>query len=350
MSNQEMLFSDPEWRPPQQQEEKKDSQEQEAFVPRPINTDPREQPQQFQQPVWQPPQPREEPYMQPGAYPSAGPQQMVGERVRPRPRRRGPGPWFWIILVLIILALSGVGRMGFGGFGFHNSVTDTAHNFTVQGLPIVVINDDVGTIRVHTGNTGEVDVTATKQSEGMFGNPNNIHIDYGQNKSTITVNVDGGSGFFSSGKVDLDVTVPMKADLQLQTNTGEIDVTGVDGQMSLQTDTGTINATQDELMGQSLLKTDTGAVTFNGSLDTTGAYRFEANTGAVNVTLPGNSAFHLDASSDTGSINSSFPGVQENVQHPDNTSSNVSVDVGINPQSTVTLKTDTGAINLNTGG
>ena len=243
--------------------------------------------------------------------------------------------------------------MGFGGFGFHNSVTDTAHNFTVRGLPNVVINDDVGTIRVHTGGPGdEVTVTATKQSDGMFGNPNNIHIDYGQDKSTntITVNVDGGSGFFSSGKVDLDVTVPMKADLQLQTNTGEIDVTGVDGQMSLQTDTGTINATQDELMGQSLLKTDTGAVTFNGSLDTTGAYRFEANTGAVNVTLPGNSAFHLDASSDTGSINSSFPGVQENVQHPDNTSSNVSVDVGINPQSTVTLKTDTGAINLNTGG
>src|SRR5215467_10178123 len=98
---------------------------------------------------------------------------------------------------------------------------------------------------------------------------------------------------------------------------------------------------------QSILKTDTGSVTFEGTIDPKGLYQFETNTGSVDVTLPGNSSFHLDASTDTGSINSDFPGV--NVQHSNFTGGNVNSDVGSSPGATVTLKTDTGSISLHQG-
>ncbi len=94
-----------------------------------------------------------------------------------------------------------------------------------------------------------------------------------------------------------------------------------------------------------MLKTDTGSVTFNGSIDPNGTYQFETNTGTVDVTLLGNSSFHVDATADTGSITSEFPEV--NVQHPDVSGANAHGDVGNPPRATVTLKTDTGSISLN---
>ena len=339
MSNQEMQFADPEWRPPDQRGVNNAPQEEEVYNPQPINTDPREQP------TWQatPPQ-QERPYMGPGVYAPPGPQQMVG--VPPRQRRRGRGPWFWIIIVLIIIALSGGARASFSAFGPHSSIIEPPRQFAVNGTPNIVINDNVGTIHVHTGSANDVTVTASRKSFGFFGNADDAQIKYNQQDNTITVNV-GGSGFFDSGRVDLDVTVPSTTDLQLKTDTGEIDVTGVNGQMSLQTDTGTINATGDTLTGQSSLKADTGAITFNGSLDANGSYQFQTDTGAINVTLPSNSAFHLDATTDTGAINTNIPGV--NVQHPDMTGAQVHTDIGTGQGPTVTLKTDTGAINLQEG-
>ena len=66
--------------------------------------------------------------------------------------------------------------------------------------------------------------------------------------------------------------------------------------------------------------------------------------GSVNVTLPANSVFHVDATTDTGSITSDFPGVT--VDHPNFTGAVAHGDVGTSPQAMVTLRTNTGWINL----
>ncbi len=76
-------------------------------------------------------------------------------------------------------------------------------------------------------------------------------------------------------------------------------------------------------------------------------FSFLTDTGSVNATLPANSSFHVDASTDTGSINSDFTEV--NVQKQDVTGSTAHGDVGSNPGATVTLKTNTGSINLQKG-
>jgi hypothetical protein len=65
------------------------------------------------------------------------------------------------------------------------------------------------------------------------------------------------------------------------------------------------------------------------------------------VTLPGASVFYLDASTDTGSINTNFPGVS--VQHHQFVGTDAQGDVGGAPQATISLKTNIGSINLYQG-
>jgi hypothetical protein len=62
------------------------------------------------------------------------------------------------------------------------------------------------------------------------------------------------------------------------------------------------------------------------------------------VTLPADGVFHVNASTDTGSINTNFPGVI--VQHRQMVGADASGDVGSSPQATVTLRTNTGSVNL----
>ena len=251
---------------------------------------------------------------------------------------------------MIIFALVGG---GFGSvFGIHKTVTETK-NFSVNASATapatVIIHESTGKITVHAGSTNNtVSIQATKDAGGFFGNPDDIHVQYSPSSDGNTINIseNDNANFLSSSSVSFDVTVPTDTNLQLQTNTGTIDVSNVTGTMDLESNTGTITASNDNLTGSSTFHTDTGTVNFRGSIST-GNYKFSTNTGTVDVTLPTNSNFHVDASTDTGSVNIDFPGVSKN-QH--NVGADAHGDVGGNPsQATVTLTSNTGSVNLHQG-
>src|SRR6266487_7085117 len=116
MSNQEMQFADPDWKPSQQLDKKNNPQDQEAYNPQPINSDYREQNKWGSAPSSSP---QQEGYT--GLRPYAGPVpgQMQGGNFRPRSySRRGRGPWLWIILAIIIFSLIS------GGFRFSSGFRD----------------------------------------------------------------------------------------------------------------------------------------------------------------------------------------------------------------------------------
>ena len=312
----------------------------------PMYNDPRGQggyssqsPQQFND------DPREQPWQ------GAIPEQMYGEKLQPqRRKRRGPrGCIIAVVATLILLSLIGTGIgfaiTRFGGLSFGPGITES-HIFKVSSSPQLVIDDPTGEVTIHSGEAGNtVSISATKLAEGFGGNPNNIHVNYTESSDnkTVTVTVDNGPRFIGLPSVNLDITVPSAIDLNLTSNTGGIDVKGVTGQMSLQSNTGSITAERDNLTGSSTLKTDTGSVRFNGTIAQNSDYVFSTNTGSVNVTLPSDSSFHVDAKTDTGSFNSDFPVSNTNKQGLGN---EVHSDVGSSPTSTITLTTDTGSINL----
>jgi|SRR5215467_1536370 len=340
MNNQEMQFADPEWRPPQQGKINTDSREEEPYIPRPINTDPREQPRLQDMPPEQ-----ERVYM--GSAPYAERQaEKVGVGQYPQQPRRRRSLWLWLIVVLIAFALLGrIVTPFYGGRDFDSHHTVQAlksASYLVNVDPTIVINDPFGNINVQAGSSAN-EVSIDPNHEGnSFGNAPQVN--YQQNGNTINVTVEeNGPGSFGSEGVNLDVTVPSSANLQINTGSGDIQVSGVSGQMSLETGNGDIEATHDTLSGQSTLHTGRGDISLDSSLDPNGNYQLETGLGDINVTLPSNSSMHVDATTGLGDISSDFP--QVSVQASDTHQAHG--DIGNPPRAELSLQTGSGSISLN---
>jgi hypothetical protein len=348
MSDQEMQFADPDWKPTQPLERKTSPQERETYNPQPINTNSREQTQWKSAPS-SPPQ--QEGYT--GLYPYAGtaPQQTQGGGFRQQQyRRRGRGPWFWIILAIIIISLASGGFRSFNSPSFdHNGfaqkqIVGKPIIYTVTGQPTLLINNTDGNVQVTVGKSNTVIIQAVN-GNNPFGNPNPIQPVSSQEGSTITASIPDSQ----PGSADLQVIVPQGADLNIKTDSGDISVNGVDGQMTLTTDNGNINASNDRLSGSSTLTTNSGDINFDGTIDTGGTYHFQTNSGRVDFTAPASPGFYLSASTTSGSIHpNGFPGVH--VQS-DNSGSGATAsgDVGGGSQNQgakVTINTDSGNIDL----
>jgi hypothetical protein len=341
MSSQEMQFADPEWRPPEEREATADPRRQETPPPQPFNADLREQSQ------WQTLPPPQQGYLGPG-YAGSQPQMTWGRSARPRPYRSygRRNLWFWVILAFIIIALmSGGLSRGFGNRGYGPQTRFSAQpqplSYNVSATPTIMINSGGGGITVETGSANnQVIITP-----GFGDNASGINL--AQNGNTITVN-EGQGGNFGPGNGNLDVVVPpnFNSILEITTIDGSIDVTGVNGQLTLKSTDGDITANNDGLTGSSTLISQSGDVTFSGTIGS-GNYQFQSNSGAVDVTLPSTSNFHVDANassnSDPQAISSEFPSVHTQ-NHP--TSSEAHGDVGNASAARVTLQTDTGSISL----
>ena len=213
-------------------------------------------------------------------------------------------------------------------------------SFSVGTHPTIMISNGFAKTDVYVGSAKTVTLNLAGQNVGA-GNSSQISYDQSKDSNTITVIVD-------SLDVPLEVTVPSTADVQVQTNTGDIDVTGVSGQMGLETNGGAIKATQDSLSQQSKLHTTSGSITFNGSLDPKGTYLFQSTDGSVAVTLPSSSSFHVDAWTH-GSISSTFPDFPEvTIQFfTCSFTASASGDVGSPPRARVILQTTASSISLN---
>src|SRR5690348_12471809 len=198
MSDQEMQFADPDWKPSQQLNTNNIPQEQKVNTPQPINTDYREQNKWGSAPSSIP---QQEGYTGLRPYASPVPGQMQGGNYRQRPySRRGRGPWFWIILAFIIISLiSGGSRFGNGfsnGPGFeHNpfnqkQVMGKPIDYTVTpGQATIVINDPNGNITVTEGQSNTEVSFQPVNGNSFPGNPNDIQQSISQNGDTITASV-----------------------------------------------------------------------------------------------------------------------------------------------------------------
>ena len=237
-----------------QQFEKQEWQSQQSPQQYSINIDPREQQGQEEQQAYYP----QSMYVDPR------------EKIQPMPRRRRH--WLWIVAALVIIALLGSGMQA-GMRSFQHSNTETrTYELSTGVAPTLVLNDDTGSITIQTGDSNNVTIQETQHSPLVGGAPD---AKTSQDGNTITTTVENHGGFNS---VDFNVTIPANATLQIHTSTGSIDVSGVSGTMSLTSDTGSITANQDALSGQSTLQTNTGDITFDGSLAPNGNYQFSTDT------------------------------------------------------------------------
>jgi hypothetical protein len=366
MSNQEGMFAD--------------AEQQTTYEPRPINADPRERAQRQEAPQEQ------EEYGGYRGYAEPGEQQRGGAKIypeqRPKPRRRSR----WPLIVIVILAiLFATGFLNGKAWGYASSAQTTRTFQTPGGTPNLVINDPSGNVRIHTGDTTGVTITAT--SNALFGANSNNAVQYKQDGNTIDVTAPGG--FFLGGSFDLDITVQSAANIQVQDGSGDIEIFGtsgniaahsgsgdisindvqqgtlkadagsgdvnvvnveepmtlhsgsgdvnarnVDGQVSATDGSGDVTVRNSTLSGQSLLASGSGDVNFGGSLASDGSYQMRSGSGDVDVALPIDAAFQLNAHSASGDVSNDF-------------GSNI---VGSAPRPLLQINTGSGDIHINSRG
>jgi DUF4097 and DUF4098 domain-containing protein YvlB len=234
-------------------------------------------------------------------------------------------------------------------------------------------------VRIESGPAGQVSVEAKRHV--FLGNSDLIQVHYSQSGSTITITSDEQNGFslFGDNSVEFEVFVPSQSNLSITTDSGEIQANGIIGTIQLHASSGEIQAdnlagaltlitesgtiTGSNLKGQMTLRassgeidvkavsatdnssfqTDSGSIDFQGTLDPNGTYLFRVESGSVDLTLAQNASFHVDATTQSGSIDSDFPSIS--VQRHDS-GAEAHGDVGAPPLATIVIQAESGSITL----
>jgi DUF4097 and DUF4098 domain-containing protein YvlB len=126
-------------------------------------------------------------------------------------------------------------------------------------------------------------------------------------------------------------------DANVQTNSGEIELDGVAGALTIQSNSGDITL-RDAQSGQLDIQNQSGEVDYSGDL--AGDSSITASSGDVELHLPADSNFVLDASTRSGDLDSSFD--LQNKQQSDQALSGVAGEGG----PTLTITTSSGSVSI----
>jgi hypothetical protein len=253
-----------------------------------------------------------------------------------------------LFILTILLLFVGFSLLITAGVYLVNTIerVETCH-FSVNELPHIVVNNEVGTIRIKAHKATNSVTFQTKRHRKRFGKAaNESWVSYEQLKEGNEIRADVervyAPGTNLPQSIDFIITVPQNADLEINTNVGDIWVTGISGQLSLLCDIGSIYVKEGLLAGNSVLKTNLGSVNFHEAIDPSGSYQFATETGSVYAILPDDTSFELDASTSFGNITTVVPDMKMAYR----TSSEVHGDAGVPPRASLKLSSITGSVSV----
>ncbi|HEX2267990.1 MAG TPA: DUF4097 family beta strand repeat-containing protein [Pyrinomonadaceae bacterium] len=149
-----------------------------------------------------------------------------------------------------------------------------------------------GTIVVESWKRDEIKLTATIESK-------NSHIVPRQVDQCLMIDVmSDNRGRGDVGDINFKLQVPADSSVDLETRTGNITVTNIRSRLvrahvSSEGDIELSNVVAERVIAQNV----TGNIFFDGEFLNGGTYDFKSGKGAIQIRIPGNSAFSLVASS-----------------------------------------------------
>jgi len=250
--------------------------------------------------------------------------------------------------------------------------TGQTFEFTVSQAPTIVVRNPIGTVITQPGAAGQVAIEATKTVTGLLFGGNGLDalekvtISAEQAGDTIIVTVKQPKQIFS-GKavtVELALSVPERAQLDLKVDVGNIELRGGSGAATAIVDAGNVKAEGFTFIGSSRVEVDAGNVTLsaalveaaslavhvdagNATLQTSlgrgASLDVSVDAGNARLRLPAETSTHLDAAVDMGSIKISGWGVP--IKH-ELVSHKARGPMGANPSGTLRVKVDAGTIKI----
>src|SRR2546421_1857617 len=286
----------------------------------------------------------------------------------------------WVVVIVLIIA----GLAALATNWRVVTIPMPTRTFLIMEHARLVINNGAGTVSIRRGEEGMVSVTATKRASGIGIDAERMQINYNQYGDTLDISSRMAWSLLEFGlrTVDFEITVPSSCDVHLQNGAGRVAVqdtsgeirvrtgsgrveahdlqgriamktgsgrieagnlqglidlrTGssriilgnVRGHLTAQTGSGRIEVSRAMLSGESSLKTGSSSITFDGSLDALGSYKFQTGSGGINLRLPDDAAFSLDARTGSGGVHNEFG----------------SNEVGNGPHPPLKLKTGSGGV------
>ena len=154
-----------------------------------------------------------------------------------------------------------------------------------------------GTITVESWNRDEIKLSAELESSKATLSPR-------QGKNELIVDVLGDNrGRGDIGDINFRLMVPVNSSVDLQTKRGNITVTNIRSHMvsahvSSEGDITLTGINANHVFAQNTI----GDVFFDGEFISGGTYRFQSGKGNINIRIPANSAFNLEASAQNKKI------------------------------------------------
>jgi len=219
-------------------------------------------------------------------------------------------------------------------------------HFTVQGKPVVTVQNATGRIQVRAWDKQEVMIVGQRGST-------NVETDTEQvgNRIEIATRVTSGSGNSDALRADYDISVPVESELQVRSDSGNVTVDSVHGEMSFDTVAADL-ALQDvegylvvksiggstictrcagRLDGTSIsgnfqllqptmdnvrVQTSSGNILFDGSFMNRGIYVLKNYSGTIEVRFSSSDSFDVRATSLYGNVINQAPVVPDRHNMP----------------------------------
>lgn len=213
-------------------------------------------------------------------------------------------------------------------------------NFIVGAYPVLAIHNLAGTITVRAGREGVIEIRASIEYND-YTEPPTIDMQCPDEKHVTIKVIKQPHTFLDGALVHFDVVVPRTIDADLHTHAGQIRVSGIHGQIALHSNAGTIEASNTMLAGDASFQTNAGTITFEGAIDPRARYQFRNNAGTIELRLPTSGAYHIDASTDLGNVESDFALASSRRNFVGQT---VHGDIGTEPRARLLLSSNAGTI------
>ncbi len=236
--------------------------------------------------------------------------------------------WAPVAVTLVLASL--VAAAGCNALDFVPLVTvetTLSEDFQTSSSPKIVIDTFNGQIDVSRAGDGEVVVDVIKRASGIDrltaqAALNNVLVSMIQEDNTITITaerMDRGPGQFGASVV---IAVPAAAELELRTSNGRVICEQIEGPIEVRSSNGKLEIIEGR--GPIKLKTSNGGIeieaadaivdarTSNGRIQFRGTLadeeqEFKTSNGRIELVLPDDAEFQLDAHSSNGRVHCDFP-------------------------------------------
>ncbi len=237
--------------------------------------------------------------------------------------------------------------------------------FKSKSTPTIVVETFNGSIDVSNGADDEVVVEVTKRASGFNedaarANLERVEVSISQNDDEVRVKAERhGHGIGECGAAVIIVVPPgshlvlrssngyivsegIRGEIDAQTSNGKIDVVEASGKIQVGSSNGAIlvEATDAEVDA----RTSNGSIRFNGSL-AAGDSLLRTSNGNIDVRLPADSQFELEAATSNAKVNSEFSSDEGN-RRGDRRRRHLSATIGEKPTFSLVLSTSNASINV----